>query len=101
MLLCCILLGGVAECRAEPVSGTDNSGVYKDPIMSFIYPPGMSVQEILDAEASTWHWYPWKHIRYEVRRDSNELEEKECVKGNSLDDLPEDLFTRNDDLIAN
>lgn len=84
-------------------NGGRSGQFYRDPIMSFIYESGKTVQEILESEAKTWHWYPWKHVQYEWRQGDAVPVEKECVKENSLDDLPEDLFTRNDSLrlIAN
>lgn len=72
--------------------------LYKSPIIAFLYEPGMSVKEIRERESSTWHWYPWKHIQYDTLGEG-ELVERECVPDDSLDDLPEDLFTRNCNLI--
>lgn len=111
--VCClsVSLWRTAECRvdnsvkdvlvdsgaAAVVANGGRSGgqFYRDPIMSFIYESGKTVQEILESEAQTWHWYPWKHVQYEWRQGDTVPVEKECVKENSLDDLPEDFFTRN------
>lgn len=66
---------------------------YKSPVLNFLYPPGLTVQEIVQLESTTLHWHPWKHVRV-VFNDEGVAEEGECEVTNSLDDLPEDIFTR-------
>lgn len=70
-------------------------GPYKSPVLNFLYPPGLTVQEIVQLESSSLHWHPWKHVRV-VFNDEGVQEEGECEVTNSLDDLPEDIFTRKD-----
>lgn len=77
-----------SEVIAQPIPG------YKNPVLSFIYDPGLTVKEILRKEQD-WHWHPWRHIRYDTIAGGDELVEQDCQTENSLDDLPEDLFTRN------
>lgn len=72
---------------AEPV------GRYKSPVFNFLYPPGLTVQDIVQLESATFHWYPWRHMRV-VTTAEGEEEEEECEVTNSLDDLPDDLFSR-------
>ena len=66
---------------------------YKSPVLNFLYPQGLSVQEIVQLESSEWHWHPWKHIRVSVNAEGAE-EEAECEVTSSLEDLPDDIFTR-------
>lgn len=70
-------------------------GLYNDPILNFLYAPGLSVKEIRDMEAETWHWYPWRRIEYEILSDGLYLEQ-ECKQQDSFDEMPGDLFTRNE-----
>lgn len=81
---------GRAEVVVDPVSEVI---AYKSPVMNFLYPHGLSVQEIVDLEGESWHWHPWKHIRVALS-ENGEPEEAECEVTNSVDDLPDDLFTR-------
>lgn len=67
---------------------------YKNPVLNFLYPPGLTVQEIVQREFSEWHWYPWKHVRVAFNENSEEEEEEECEVISSIEDLPDDLFTR-------
>lgn len=66
---------------------------YKSPVFNFLYPPGLSVQEIVELQSKEWHWHPWKHMRLAFNENGEE-EEEECEVTSSLDDLPDDLFTR-------
>lgn len=98
VLLLCVLLRSTL-CQVETVqedtpTNSDVVVLYKSPIMGFLYEPGMSVQEIRDLEESTWHWYPWKHVQY-ARNGERALVERECIKEDPLDELPDDQFTRN------
>lgn len=69
-------------------------GEYKSPVLNFLYSPGLSVQDIIILEEATWHWHPWKHVQVFVNQNGEE-EEKECEVNSSIEDLPDDLFTRN------
>lgn len=67
---------------------------FKNPVLSFLYPRlSMSLQDIVQSEQSSWHWHPWKHIDLFVNSEGDE-EEGQCEVANSVDDLPDDLFTR-------
>lgn len=68
-------------------------GEYKSPVLNFLYPPGLTVQEIVQREFSHWHWYPWKHVRVAFNENGEE-EEEECEVISSIEDLPDDLFSR-------
>lgn len=83
----------VQENAAQDVRASP--GFYNDPILNFLYTPGLSVKEIRDMEAETWHWYPWRRIEYEVLPDGLYLEQ-ECKQQDSFDEMPGDLFTRNE-----
>lgn len=97
LLFCGVLLASVECSNVDPTSAPEvavDQLVYNDPVISFMYHPGMTIEEILKLESSTWHWYPWKHVQFEAVSEGGALVEKECEKENSLDELPEDLFTR-------
>lgn len=68
---------------------------FKNPVLNFIYPHGlsMSLQDLVQSEQSSWHYHPWKHIQLFVN-SMGEEEEEDCRDTNSLEDLPDDLFTR-------
>lgn len=82
-----------AEYNASEETSDSVSSSYNNPILNFLYDPGLSVKEIRDMEDQQWHWYPWRRIQYKVAADGNVLE-TECVDSSSFEEMPEDLFTR-------
>lgn len=97
-----VLLVKTAECHLLDVVDTNKLGseisessqINRNPIFDFLYGPGLSVQEIVDLESKTWHWYPYKRIEYDVLNESV-YSERTCEKDDSIDELPQDIFTRN------
>lgn len=53
----------------------------------------LTLEERLEIEKSTFHWYPYKKILYEIEADGT-LEELCLERPSSIDEFPQDLFTR-------
>ncbi|XP_052873339.1 sodium/potassium/calcium exchanger 3-like [Anopheles cruzii] len=56
-------------------------------------PLHLTLNERIELEKLTWHWYPWRRINYEVLPDGR-TEEVECEENSAMDDLPDDIFTQ-------
>uniref|UniRef100_A0A182Q635 Sodium/calcium exchanger membrane region domain-containing protein n=1 Tax=Anopheles farauti TaxID=69004 RepID=A0A182Q635_9DIPT len=56
-------------------------------------PIHLTLDERIELEKLTWHWYPWRRINYDVQPDGKKVE-LFCDGGSSMDDLPDDIFTQ-------
>ncbi|XP_055601043.1 sodium/potassium/calcium exchanger 3-like [Uranotaenia lowii] len=53
----------------------------------------LTLDERIELEKITWHWYPYRRINYKVLEDGRRIE-LFCEGGSAIDDLPDDLFTQ-------
>ncbi|XP_035904352.1 sodium/potassium/calcium exchanger 3-like [Anopheles stephensi] len=60
---------------------------------SVAVPIHLTLDERIQLETLTWHWYPWRRINYDVLPDGKKVE-MFCEGGSSMDDLPDDIFTQ-------
>lgn len=56
-------------------------------------PLELTLDERIELEKITWHWYPYRRINYVVLEDGQKVELL-CDQGSAIDELPDDVFTR-------
>lgn len=66
-------------------------------LQSYIFsgetPPDLTLDERIELEKITWHWYPYRRINYVVHEDGHKVELL-CDEGSAIDELPDDIFTQ-------
>ncbi|XP_021706750.1 sodium/potassium/calcium exchanger 4 isoform X1 [Aedes aegypti] len=56
-------------------------------------PLELTLDERIELEKITWHWYPYRRINYVVLEDGQKVELL-CDQGSAIDELPDDVFTQ-------
>lgn len=56
-------------------------------------PAHLTLDERIELEKNTWHWYPYQRINYKILEDGRKVE-LFCDGGSAMDDLPDDIFTQ-------
>lgn len=56
-------------------------------------PAHLTLDERIELEKNTWHWYPYQRINYKILEDGRKVE-LFCEGGSAIDDLPDDVFTQ-------
>ncbi|XP_062559887.1 sodium/potassium/calcium exchanger 3-like [Armigeres subalbatus] len=56
-------------------------------------PSDLTLDERIELEKITWHWYPYRRIHYVVLEDGRKVE-LFCDEGSAIEQLPDDVFTQ-------
>ncbi|XP_055630540.1 sodium/potassium/calcium exchanger 4-like isoform X2 [Toxorhynchites rutilus septentrionalis] len=53
----------------------------------------LTLDERIELEKNTWHWFPYQRISYTQLEDGRNVE-MFCDEGSAMDELPDDIFTQ-------
>lgn len=56
-------------------------------------PAHLTLDERIELEKNTWHWYPYRRISYKELDDGRKVE-LFCEGGSAMEELPDDVFTQ-------
>ncbi|XP_038112722.1 sodium/potassium/calcium exchanger 3 [Culex quinquefasciatus] len=76
-----------------PYQSNDTSVNIQHVAASGFSPAHLTLDERIELEKNTWHWYPYQRINYKVLEDGRKVE-LFCEGGSAMDDLPDDVFTQ-------